>query len=106
MILKIIYVALVCIVVIGFASSFNSQEKDYSLARAYQVDGKYIYLYSIPYHDHDTVMILSTMVMTSHPDKATKAVLKKALRKAEQQNIQFDGIITGAAQFDYVIKFN
>jgi hypothetical protein len=87
-------------------SSYKSQEdKDYSLATVYSIDGKYVFLYSQPYHKYDTVFSLSTMVLSNNPATATRAVVKRAFKEAEKRKVEFDGVITGPAQKDYVIKF-
>lgn len=87
------------------ASTEPNDQKDFSLARAPQLDGKYIFLYTVPYHDHDTLFKMSTVVLSNNPDKAIPAVLKKANKEAAERGVTFDGIITGRAQFDYIIKF-
>jgi len=68
-------------------------------------DGKYVFLNSIPSQPHDTVFSMKTMVWSDNPRNALPAVMKKALKEAKKRNVEFDGIITGPAQRDYVIKF-
>ena len=96
---------LVSISLIALTSSGLKYQDDYSLAQVYELDGKYVFFYSKPYHMHDTVFTISTMVLSNNPDKAIKAVMKKAIKIASQRGVEFDGIITGQAQYDYAIKF-
>ncbi|MEM6816727.1 MAG: hypothetical protein AAF600_20450 [Bacteroidota bacterium] len=93
------------VIAIIFLTNFDQHYKDLSLANARTVEGKLIFFYSAPYYDHDTVFQISTMAMTADTDKILRRVVKKAKKEAAKRNVEFDGIITGPRQYDYIIKF-
>lgn len=82
-----------------------SDKENYALAVPSQIDNIYVYYYSKPFYNHDTVFTISTVVLTNNPDRAIRSVIKKAKKVADEKQLPFDGIITGQGQLDYVIKF-
>ena len=82
-----------------------TEEKNYGLGLVPQVDGKFVFLYTRPYYDHDTVFKMTTLTFSNDPNKAVGAVLRKATKEALKRNVEFDAIITGPSQYDYAIKF-
>lgn len=87
------------------ASGTRQARQDYGLAQAFSLNGKYVFFYSRPYHPHDTVFKVTTLVMSNNADRGIRAAMKKISKVAQERGVEFDGIITGQGQYDYAIKF-
>ncbi len=99
-VLVFLFIALVVL-----SSNTKKNQNDNGLAVVAQLDGKYIFFYSSPYHQHDTVFRYATIVASNNADKGIRAAMKKAFKISQEKGVEFDGIITGQGQYDYAIKF-
>ena len=93
------------VILFAFTSSKLKYQEEYGLGVVNKVEGKYVFFYARPYHEHDTVFQFTTLVATNNADKGVKAAMKKATKVAIERGVEFDAIITGQAQYDYAIKF-
>jgi hypothetical protein len=68
---KICPILLIRIALVVLTSGKLKYEDDYIVAQVNSVDGKYVFFYSKPYHPHDTVFKITTVVFSNSAEKGS-----------------------------------
>lgn len=82
---------------------FTDKNKDNSIARVPQINGKYIFIECNPLNNFTIVENIEIKKSTSQQD-AIDQILKKGM-KSEKKGRPFDGILFGSTKYDNTIKF-
>jgi hypothetical protein len=105
------YEAIICVngSARDLAINWTDKSKDNSIARVKKIEGKFVFWQCEPLANYDIVGkynvsgVGQQVLMGTCPTHQQK--IDKLIKKAQKDNLDFDGVIYGSSKYDLVIKF-